>query len=381
MKASISANQSAWSVFPNGGPAVSPDGSPNSLADAIRNEALRGLTSQPRSLPPWLFYDQQGSDLFEQITELPEYYLTRTERSLLAAHATEILREFLFPGVHDAQLPPPSPFTIAELGAGSSAKTGLLLQAAIKVQPRLLYQPIDVSPTAMAKAAEALTAAMPGLTVLPQAANYVSGNYDLKPAQSVAPHGSSAAQSSSFSASLRPRRLVLWIGSSIGNFSPVEAEEILVRLRSRLQPQDALLLGADLAPNHRKPVSTILSAYDDAAGVTAAFNRNILVRLNREMGANFTPSSFQHLARWNAAESRIEMHLQSRIRQTIEIPAGRQPHRIPFAAGETIHTENSYKFRSGVLDDLLIRAGFHPRRSFQDSDGAFCLILAHARWM
>ncbi len=363
----ISRSQSAQDVLPNVD------------LDSVLDEALRGLTAQPRSLPPWLFYDQQGSDLFEQITELPEYYLTRTERSLLAAHATDILREFLFPAPLDSQLPPPGPFTIAELGAGSSTKTGLLLQAAIQLQPRLLYQPIDVSPTAMAKAAEALTASIPGLTVLPQIANYVNGNYILRPPQNAAPPGSSLATSSSLRASLRTRTLVLWIGSSIGNFSPLEAEQILARLRSRLRPKDALLLGADLAPSDRKPVSSILRAYNDAAGVTAAFNRNILARLNRELGANFIPGSFNHRARWNAAESRIEMHLESRIRQTVEIPAESQLHRIPFAAGETIHTENSYKFHSGFLNELLSRAGFTPQRSFQDADGAFRLILAHAR--
>ncbi|MFP5233274.1 MAG: L-histidine N(alpha)-methyltransferase [Acidobacteriota bacterium] len=367
MATSISPSQSAQDLLPD------------VVLNSVLDEALRGLTSQPRFLPPWLFYDRHGSELFEQITELPEYYLTRTERSLLATHAADILREFLFPGALDAQLPPPGPFTIAELGAGASTKTGLLLQAAIQLQPWLLYQPIDVSPTAMAKAAEALTAAIPGLTVLPQVANYVSGNYTLHPPQRAAPPGSSLADSSSFSASPRPRTLVLWIGSSIGNFSPIEAEQILVRLRSRLQSQDALLLGADLAPSNRKPVSAILRAYNDAADVTAAFNRNILVRLNRELGANFLPGSFEHLARWNAAESRIEMHLESRIRQTVEIPAGRRLHRISFAAGETIHTENSYKFHSGALNELLSRAGFAPQRSFQDPDGAFCLILARAR--
>ncbi len=348
--------------------------------DAVLEQALRGLSATPKALPPWLFYDPHGSDLFDQITELPEYYLTRTERSPLPTHANDILREFLFPAApHNLHRPTHEPFTIAELGAGSSAKTGLLLQAAIKLQPKLLYRPIDVSPTAMAKAADALTASIPGLSVLPQVANYVSGSYTLQ-----APPGSPTAAASTVDAPAhhtppRLRTLVLFIGSSIGNFSPGAAENILAHLRSRLQPKDALLLGADMAPNSRKPVSAILAAYNDASGVTAAFNRNILTRLNRELAANFVPESFLHRARWNAAESRIEMHLQSRVRQTVEIPAQGQLHHFHFAADETIHTENSYKFRDGVLNHLLARTGFTPTRSFHDPDRTFCLTLAHVR--
>ncbi|MGC9198025.1 MAG: L-histidine N(alpha)-methyltransferase [Acidobacteriaceae bacterium] len=351
----------------------------DAAVDAVRQQTLRGLTATPKTLPPWLFYDQHGSDLFDRITELPEYYLTRTERSILATHANDILREFLLPGApSNLHSPTYEPFTIAELGAGSAAKTGLLLQAAIQFQPQILYRPIDVSPTAMAKAADALTASIPGVSVIPQVANFVSGSYTLH-----ALHPPSAAASTvdtpAHPTPPRRRTLVLFIGSSIGNFSPGAAENILARLRSRLQPKDALLLGADLAPSHRKPVSAILSAYNDAAGVTAAFNRNILTRLNRELGANFVPESFLHRARWNTAESRIEMHLHSRIRQTVEIPAQDQLHRFHFAADETIHTENSYKFRDGVLNHLLARTGFTPTRSFYDSHRTFCLTLAHAR--
>ena len=373
---SLSLSESAPEDLQDASPGAVPETTPGTVQD----HALRGLAATPRTLPPWLFYDQRGSELFEQITELPEYYLTRTERSLLATHTGDILHEFLFPGAPgDVHLPAPDPFTIAELGAGSSAKTGILLQAAINLQPRLLYQPIDVSPTALASAAAALTASIPGLTVHPQTSNYVSGAYTL---QTLLPSPAAWPGSTGGDPLHTPRRLrtlVLWIGSSIGNFPPCEAERILTRLRSRLQPQDALLLGADLAPSRRKPVSTILSAYNDAAGVTASFNRNILTRLNRELDADFVPESFAHRARWNAVESRIEMHLESSVHQTVHIPVQGQVHRISFAAGETIHTENSYKFRDGGLDHLLTRAGFSPARSFHDLDRTFSLTLAHVR--
>jgi uncharacterized SAM-dependent methyltransferase len=175
----------------------------------------------------------------------------------------------------------------------------------------------------------------------------------------------------------RSRILALYIGSSIGNFSPEEANTILRRLRSHLQPGDALLLGADLAPSSHKSVSTILAAYADAAGVTAAFNLNILTRLNRDLDADFNLDAFAHRARWNATESRVEMHLESLIPQTVQIPTEGQPHRIHFAAGETIHTENSYKFTDEALEALLTRSGFTPTRIFHDPARSFALTLAH----
>ena len=175
----------------------------------------------------------------------------------------------------------------------------------------------------------------------------------------------------------RSRILALYIGSSIGNFSPDEANTILRRLRSHLQPGDALLLGADLAPSAQKPIATILRAYDDAAGITAAFNKNILLRLNRDLDADFNLDAFAHRVRWNAPASRIEMHLESLIPQTVQIPTAGQPHRISFAAGETIHTENSYKFTDEALNTLLTRANFTPTRTFHDPTRSFALTLAH----
>jgi dimethylhistidine N-methyltransferase len=321
--------------------------------EAVLREALTGLTAAPqKTLPPWLFYDERGSQLFEQITTLPEYYLTRTERALFAAHADDIFRLI-------------SPVTIAELGAGTASKTGLLLRAATRHQPSVLYQPIDVSPTALDEAAATLTTTIPNLTVRPQLANYITEPYTL-----TRPHTLDQLH----------RILALYIGSSIGNFSPAEATSILRNLRHHLEPGDALLLGADLAPQQKdippgshKSIATVLAAYDDAAGVTAAFNKNILTRLNRELDADFNLDAFAHRALWNASASRIEMHLESLIPQTAHL-AGQ---RIVFAPGETIHTENSYKFTDAALDTLLAASGFTPTRTFHDPIHSFAVILAH----
>ncbi len=340
-------------------------------------EALTGLTATPqKTLSPWLFYDEPGSELFEQITELPEYYLTRTERSLFAAHSDEILREFLAPGAPSGwYMPAPDPFTIAELGGGSASKTSLLLQAAIRLQPTLLYQPIDVSSTALA-AIEELTASIPGLSVRAQLANYVTDPYSFEHPP-LYPLADQLPEWKARTGAMRSRVLALYIGSSIGNFSPEEANTILRRLRSHLQPGDALLLGADLAPHAHKPVSTILTAYDDPAGITAAFNLNVLARLNRELDADFDLRNFTHRVRWNGAESRIEMHLESLVPQTVHIRNADQLLRIHFAQGETIHTENSYKFSEEFLHALLTRAGFTPTRIFHGAARSFSLILAH----
>jgi L-histidine N-alpha-methyltransferase len=317
--------------------------------EATLNAALAGLTAPQKTLPPWLFYDERGSRLFEQITTLPEYYLTRTERSLIAAHAGEILLDL------------GAAVTIVELGAGTATKTGLLLDAATRFQPHVLYQPIDVSPSALAAAATTLT----GITVHPQVANYITDPYTLQRPDSPEQGG-------------HHRILALYIGSSIGNFSPPEATSILSNLRHHLEPGDALLLGVDLAPSPHKSVATLLAAYDDAAGVTAAFNKNILTRLNRELAANFDLDAFAHRARWNAAESRIEMHLESLHPQTVTISTGGEAHPIHFAQGETIHTENSYKFTAATTDALLANSSFTPTRTFHDSTQTFALILATA---
>ncbi len=311
--------------------------------------ARTGLTSPQKTLAPWLFYDERGSQLFEQITLLPEYYLTRTERALLQRYSEDIL-------LHVG-----SPVTVVELGAGTASKTGILLKAATRLQEDVLYQPIDVSPTALDEASVNIEEHVPGVTVRSQIANYVTEPILIQ----------------------RPedhKILALYIGSSIGNFSPEEARSILKGLRSQLMPGDALLLGTDLAPSPAKPVASLLAAYDDAQGVTAAFNCNILARLNREVGADFDLEAFTHQARWNAQESRIEMHLVSACEQTVTIPDNSAGSRLTvhFSVGESIHTENSYKFTEASLAALLGPTGFETAQTFTDPDHLFAVTLAEA---
>jgi dimethylhistidine N-methyltransferase len=321
--------------------------SPSTLRNDVLTAALRGLNVPPgtqKTLPPWLFYDDAGSALFDRITDLPEYYLTRAERSIFEEHADDIV-------ARDAG----HTITIAELGSGSAAKTGLLLAAAARRQPDLLYQPIDVSAAALDQAAASLAAVFPGLRVEPQVANYISNGYTIE-----RPKGSQI--------------LALYIGSSIGNFSPDEARTILRRLRSHLsEVGDALLLGADLAPCSHKPLDVMLEAYDDPVGVTAQFNKNILARLNRDLGTNFALDCFEHRVYWNAAESRIEMHLESLAAQTVTLSG----HAIRLAAGESIHTENSYKFTERSLRELLHDAGFSSPQWFYDRQRFFAAALAY----
>ncbi len=320
---------------------------PAALQQAILHEAMTGLTAKPqKTLSPWLFYDERGSQLFEQITTLPEYYLTRTERSILNTRADDIFLEFV------------TNVTIAELGAGTASKTGILLHAATRFQPEVLYQPIDISPSALTEAANSLIS-IPGVIVQPRVANYITEPYTLE-----RPEGC--------------RILALYIGSSIGNFSPAEAASILRNLRSRLLPGDALLLGVDLAPSENKSVDDLLLAYNDAAGITAAFNKNILARLNRDLETDFNLDAFAHRARWNADASRIEMHLESLTAQTVHLPNNGKIERIRFAAGETIHTENSYKFTNAALANLLDTAGFTTARFFYDPGHIFAVTLARA---
>jgi L-histidine N-alpha-methyltransferase len=306
----------------------------------VARAALRGLTAEPRTLPPWLFYDAIGSALFERITELPEYYLTRTERAIFAAHADAII----------AAASGGEMLSIAELGAGTAAKTGLLLASAVRRQGSVIYRPVDVSPTVLEMAKRHLETKVPGVLVEPQLADYTREPISLDAAA--------------------PRRLVLYIGSSIGNFSPEDAVRVLRTVREQLQPGDTLLLGVDLV----KDEATLLAAYDDAAGVTAEFNRNMLHRLNRELGADFVVEQFTHQAIWNKAESRMEMHLVSNGPQRVTI----DDLELYFAAGETIHTENSYKFTQRSIEWLLKQSGFTLGQQWTDAKDWFAVNLAVA---
>jgi len=322
---------------------VSPISKTESVQDAVAQAVLQGLTATPKRLPPWLFYDDAGSLLFDRITELPEYYLTRTERGILARHSDAMIRQ----AAEGRRL------RVAELGAGSADKTRLLLASAVALQGTVVYEPVDVSPSALNSAKDRIEREIAGVLVAPRVMDYMQG-LQLEPAEA------------------GERRLVLYIGSSIGNFDPHEAELLLERVRCGLSPGDGLLLGVDLA----KDESTLVAAYDDAAGVTADFNLNLLARLNRELGADFNLSKFAHRAVWNPAKSRMEMHLESRVKQRVRLAA--PDLEVEFAAGETIHTENSYKYLPGQAEARLLAAGFQPVQTWTDPLEWFAVCLARA---
>jgi L-histidine N-alpha-methyltransferase len=319
---------------------------PNSIEvnDEVASAVFEGLTSRPKWLPSWLFYDAAGSRLFDEITRIPEYYVTRTERGILEARAAEIV----------ARAAEGQALRLIELGAGSADKTTLLLTAAVDRQDTVFYEPVDVSATALIEAHIRIEDEIPGVLVCPRVADYTR-NLEL---DSTLPS---------------ERRLVLYIGSSIGNFDPEEAQGLLKSVRAALNPGDCLLLGVDLV----KDEATMLSAYDDAAGVTAAFNRNLLVRLNRELDGDFDPQAFAHRADWNAAKSRIEMHLVSRVCQKVWL-AGLDL-RVNLGAGESIHTENSYKYQPGLAEAMLTEAGFVAESTWTDESEWFAVCLARAK--
>jgi dimethylhistidine N-methyltransferase len=317
------------------------------LDERVSATVREGLTSRPKRLPAWLFYDDAGSRLFDAITELPEYYLTRTERDILMAHAAAII----------AQAAAGARLRVVELGAGSADKTRLLLKAATELQGAVLYEPVDVSASALEGARERIEREIDSVTVTPRVMDYTHGD------GSRLHLGPVVAQE---------RRLVVYIGSSIGNFEPHQAAKLLRRVRAGLRTGDGLLLGVDLA----KEDSILLAAYDDAAGVTAAFNRNLLVRLNRELDAEFELEAFEHCALWNGARSRIEMHLNSLDAQRVHV--GALGLTVDFAAGESIHTENSYKYRPGQAEALLAEAGFRAEATWTDARGWFAVCLGRA---
>ncbi|MGD0929258.1 MAG: L-histidine N(alpha)-methyltransferase [Candidatus Korobacteraceae bacterium] len=306
--------------------------------DAIAPDVRQGLTASPKSLPSKLFYDEVGSQLFEQITELPEYYLSRTERSILEQYAGEILANA-----------GPS-LTLVELGSGTAAKTCVLIEELLLRQSRALFYPIDVSPSALEQAVRHLGRQFPCLRVNPIVGDYTGG----VPALS----------------RITGRKLVLYIGSSIGNFEPHHAIRMLRRIRQTLRSGDALLLGADFA----KSPKILVPAYDDAQGVTAAFNKNILARLNRELEADFEVDAFKHIALWNRRCSRMEIYLESTTAQTAFIPALDLD--VSFERGERMHTENSYKYTDAMIESILRESGFMLEQTWCDRKKWFGLHLA-----
>lgn len=286
-----------------------------------------------KELPPTLFYDELGSALFEAITHLPEYGLTRADERLLRRHAREIVATL--DGTR----------RIAELGSGSGRKTRWLLEA-FKGDRPLTYSPVDVSRSALERCRNELSA-LPKVTIAPVHDSYLEG---LRKAVDV--HDRSPA-------------LVLFLGGTIGNFERHEAAAFLAAVRAGLRPGDALLLGADLEQDPER----LLPAYDDSIGVTAAFNLNVLVRLNRELGAAFDLQAFVHEARYDSAQRRIEMHLRSRREQTVEIRGAGLT--ACFHKGETIRTESSHKFELTELRAIASAAGFRPVREFVDDEWPF----------
>jgi len=315
---------------------------PLDTREALIYEVRRGLLKRPRSLVPWMFYDAQGSRLFERITTLPEYYPTRTERDIFENHAEAI--------VAAACSRNSRPVRLLELGAGTATKTAILLNAMTRVRTEVTYVPVDVSSSALEEACDSIACLLPDVQIQPMVANYVADPPRLE--------------------WFEGNTLAMYIGSSIGNFLPEEARAILRNLRSELRPGDGLLLGTDLV----KDEATLVQAYDDKDGVTAAFNLNILHRINRELGADFDTCCFRHRARWNRAESRIEMHLESTRDQRVDIPAAQVG--VQFAAFESIHTENSYKFTRAGIRGLLEDSGFCVEGAWTDGRGWYAVTLA-----
>lgn len=316
---------------------------PRTLRDELAEDVRAGLAGQRKSLPPKYFYDQRGSELFEQITLLPEYYLTRAETEILESHAGEIVS-----GV--------TPVELVELGSGSSRKTRLLLEAMHRLRDerassdrRVRYVPLDVSETALRAAAEALTADYPWLEV-----EGVVGDFH-RDLQAVPRRG---------------RRLVAFLGSTIGNLEHDERVLFLKQVAGMLDDEDRFLLGLDLV----KDPAVLEAAYNDAAGVTAAFNRNVLEVVNRELGADLPVEAFEHVARYDPQGQCI--HLCLRAARDLEVRVPALDLRVTFRAGEELHTEVSCKFTRQRVEDELAEAGLLPERWHADSSGRFALVLA-----
>jgi L-histidine Nalpha-methyltransferase len=305
------------------------------------DEVMLGLTSRPKTLPCKLFYDDRGSQLFEEITRLPEYYPTRTEFGILQDSAKEIVSAA------------GTPVSIVELGAGTATKTSALLRAFARRQLRVKYYPVDISASALGDAKDRIKAECQNVTVLPVVADFSHGFHFLR--------------------EIPGRKLVLYLGSSIGNFEWNDAIAMLRKVREQLTPGDALLLGTDMV----KPPEILVPAYDDAQGVTAQFNKNILVRLNRELDANFDVDSFRHIAEWAPTRSRMEIFLESTRPQKVALSIPRLT--IRFREGERIHTENSHKYTLEMVERMLCVSGFKLEKIWFDRQKWFGLNLARVR--
>jgi dimethylhistidine N-methyltransferase len=307
-----------------------------SFADDVRH----GLTSSPKELQPWYFYDTLGSALFAAICELPEYYVTRAETEILRRFAPEMARALR------------GTDRLVEFGSGNCRKTRLLIEALVARQPPLMFVPVDVDPDTLESSARDLLSTFSSLRVDAICADYRDVGSVITPAEGTA---------------------VLFLGSSIGNLDPQSAGAMLRDVRRVLAAGDALLLGADL----QKAKEIVEPAYNDALGVTAAFNLNILARINRELGGHFDLANFEHRAFLNEIESRIEMHLVSRERHSVRVDALAMD--VILDEGETIHTENSYKYSDADLQDLAHQGGFTIQQMWTDSRRWFADVLMIAK--
>ncbi|MBI3951852.1 MAG: L-histidine N(alpha)-methyltransferase [Acidobacteria bacterium] len=303
------------------------------LAEFAR-DVKAGLTAQPKSLSCRYFYDRKGSLLFEAICQVPEYYLTRAEREILLTHATEITSRFS------------TRTTLVELGSGSAAKTRILIEAFLRRHGTLRYVPVDISHTMLKESSLALLEQYPHLKIVAIASEYHDGLHQLQ-------------------ALADGPRLILWLGSNVGNFERAEAADFLRRVRETMSPSDRLLVGIDL----RKDRGVLEKAYDDASGVTAQFNLNILARINRELGGHFDLQAFRHRAVYNEEIGRIEMYLDSTRAQRASIE--RLGLEVSFAAGETMHTENSYKYSFAEIETLAAAGGLRMEGQWLDSERRF----------
>jgi L-histidine Nalpha-methyltransferase len=309
---------------------------PSAYRSALRADVRAGLSARPKTLPPKYFYDARGSELFDEITRLPEYYPTRAETAVLTEHAADIARLS-------------AAATLIELGSGTSTKTKLLLRALTDAGTLERFVPIDVDPVVLAEAAEVISAEYPGLAVEPVVADFEQ-HIDV-------PRGAG-------------RQLMAFLGSTIGNFEPTDRSRFLRRVSAALQPGDTFLLGTDLV---KDPVR-LQRAYDDAAGVTAAFNRNVLTVLNRELDADFDVDAFEHVAVWDAAHEWIEMRLRSLHAQVVRIEdLGME---VGFVTGEEIRTEISAKFRRQGIAAELLDTGTRVTEFWTDPGGDFGVSLA-----
>ena len=303
---------------------------------ALRRDVRDGLTQQPKTLPPKWFYDAVGSDLFDQITRLPEYYPTRAEAQILAARAGEIATAS-------------GADTLVELGSGTSEKTRALLNALREQGSLRRFIPFDVDPSVLQLAGQAIQQEYPGVEI-----NAVCGDFEEHLGKIPAVG----------------RRLVAFLGSTLGNLTPGPRAEFLASVSEMMQPGDTLLLGTDLV----KDVDRLVRAYDDNAGVTAQFNRNVLTVVNRELGADFDVPAYEHVAKWNADEERIEMWLRSTRPQRVHITALDLD--VDFADGEEMLTEVSCKFRRSGVDAELAAAGLERTHWWTDDAGDFGLSLS-----